>query len=152
MAKPVRTRVDLGVDDIEAGIDAAATFPAAASYVVSFYVPHKEIHRLQGLPRPLDERIYIHHEEPGIYYALTFGGFPIGSRVYEQVRAFPNILSVSLRNATNVFESISVDVFDSPMKLTNRHNEILVPARSTNRTRQWCTDGVEAAAREHTKQ
>eukprot|EP00057_Strongylocentrotus_purpuratus_P030629 XP_782247.2 PREDICTED: heme-binding protein 2-like [Strongylocentrotus purpuratus] len=137
MAKPVRTQVTSattgrGTEEPRGG------WGGRTRYTVSFYTPRK---RAVDFPTPLDRRIFIEDLRPSRFYALSFGGFPISNRVDKQAHRLARLLPNSNRNQSDSLgSSLFVDVYDTPMKLTDRHNEILIPLKLDDTPRRWCSD------------
>ncbi|XP_041481652.1 heme-binding protein 2-like [Lytechinus variegatus] len=138
MAKPVRTQVaSLPVDRSLSDAHGGGGDGQHVRYTISFFASRK---RVLDLPNPLDQRIFFDEQRPTRFYALSFGGFPISHRVDVQFHQLIRLLPNSNQNQSDLLgSSFFTDVYDTPMKLTNRHNEILIPLKVDDNPRRWCS-------------
>ncbi|CAF3362276.1 unnamed protein product [Rotaria socialis] len=79
-------------------------------------------------PTPTIEGVFICHQPEQILYAKRFGGF---AKENDWKRESAHILEICKELSINRAEVISA-TYDMPMKLFNRHNEVLVAELSEN--------------------
>lgn len=81
-------------------------------------------------PTPTVEDVYIYQHPEQIIYAKRFGGF---AKEADWKRESAQLLEICKEMSVNRDEVISAS-YDLPMKLLNRHNEVLVAELDENTT------------------
>jgi hypothetical protein len=74
-------------------------------------------------PAAKSDKVRIYQSEPGYYLAIAFGGFPTEKK---ELRAQKKLLEFAERNQFKVIGSSNLLVYNSPYKLFNRKNEVLL--------------------------
>lgn len=83
----------------------------------------------QNAPTPLQNNIEIYQSEPGYFAAVRYGGYSNATKVKTHTERL--MKEIEKHNLKKISEPVVLS-YDSPYKLMNRRNEILVEISYTD--------------------
>ena len=118
---------------------------------MAFIMPNK--YDINSLPKPKNTDINIYTEKSSMKAAITYSGYTSSKKEAEIIKELKEILKKEKLEHNNDFEVL---VYNSPWKLINRKNEIVVSIKSnkmkTKKTNEskiyfgsgcfWCTEAI----------